>query len=359
MEMACIYAALTLHAAGKEINEENLRKVLEALGVQVDEGTVKALTTLVTVLKATPPITPMEVPTTPPTSPVMPPKTMTPPIAPIETTPTPIALPIPTAETALIPAEALYLYCVADGAKEVNFGKIGIEGNEVYTMPYNGVSAVVHKCPPKPYQSEDDEVVKGWVMAHQGVVDAALEKFDTVLPSGFDTIIKGDEALSAEENLKKWLREDYENIEERLGKVRGKAEVGVQVFWEPKVIAENLIETSEEIRKLNEEMKEKSPGMAYFYKQKMEGILKKEMDGKADNYFKDFYGRIKGYADDIRVERTKKAEKDKQMLMNLSVLIRKEKIKSLGEALAKIKEIDGIDVRFTGPWPPYSFVAPV
>ena len=41
--MEYVYASMALHAAGKEINEANLKKVLEAVGVQVDTGRVKAL----------------------------------------------------------------------------------------------------------------------------------------------------------------------------------------------------------------------------------------------------------------------------------------------------------------------------
>jgi len=37
------YCALLLHAAKKEINEENVTKVLEAAGIQVDQAKVKAL----------------------------------------------------------------------------------------------------------------------------------------------------------------------------------------------------------------------------------------------------------------------------------------------------------------------------
>jgi len=37
------YAALLLHSAKKEINEENVRKVLEAVGIQPDEAKIKAL----------------------------------------------------------------------------------------------------------------------------------------------------------------------------------------------------------------------------------------------------------------------------------------------------------------------------
>ena len=41
--MEYIYASLLLHSAGKEINEENVRKVLEAAGIQVDDNRVKML----------------------------------------------------------------------------------------------------------------------------------------------------------------------------------------------------------------------------------------------------------------------------------------------------------------------------
>ena len=41
--MEYVYAALLLHHANKEINEENVKKVLQAAGVEVDEAKVKAL----------------------------------------------------------------------------------------------------------------------------------------------------------------------------------------------------------------------------------------------------------------------------------------------------------------------------
>src|SRR5438132_14382280 len=42
--MEYIYGALVLHAAGKPVNEDNLKKVLTAAGVKVDETRVQALT---------------------------------------------------------------------------------------------------------------------------------------------------------------------------------------------------------------------------------------------------------------------------------------------------------------------------
>ena len=42
--MEYVYSAMLLHAAGKPVNEENLKKVLVAAGVKADDARVKALT---------------------------------------------------------------------------------------------------------------------------------------------------------------------------------------------------------------------------------------------------------------------------------------------------------------------------
>ncbi len=41
--MEYIYAAMLLHSAKKEVNEANVKKVLEAAGIKAEEGRVKAL----------------------------------------------------------------------------------------------------------------------------------------------------------------------------------------------------------------------------------------------------------------------------------------------------------------------------
>jgi large subunit ribosomal protein L12 len=41
--MENIYAALLLHKAGKEVNEENLKSVVAAAGIEVDETKIKSL----------------------------------------------------------------------------------------------------------------------------------------------------------------------------------------------------------------------------------------------------------------------------------------------------------------------------
>lgn len=254
------------------------------------------------------------------------------------------------AETKLVKkaANGRYIYCVIPCPKKTNFGKIGINGNEVYTIPYKDLSAVVHDCPEEPYKG-DDETVKGYIMKHQDVVDEIWGKFDAILPMRFDMIVKN------EENVKQWLKVEYENFEEKLKKFRGKVEVGVQIFWDPKAVGEKIADTSIQIRNLREEMQTKPKAMAYYYNMKIQEALKKEIEADADRWFRKFYDHIKTHAEDIRVEKLKK-EKDRQMLMNLALLMDRGRIEPLGGYLAEIKEMKVFDVRFTGPWPPYSFI---
>jgi len=156
--------------------------------------------------------------------------------------------------------------------------------------------------------------------------------------------------------VRDWLNQEYEGLKSKIEKVSGKAEYGVQVFWDPKLIAQNLTQTNPEIKELNEEIRTKPRGLAYMYRQKLENLIKREMEARADECFKDFYSRIRKHADDIHVEKTKKAEQGLQMIMNLSCLVCRDRYTELGEELDKINQMEGFSVRFTGPWPPYSFV---
>ncbi|MDY7031977.1 MAG: GvpL/GvpF family gas vesicle protein [Thermodesulfobacteriota bacterium] len=250
-----------------------------------------------------------------------------------------------------------YLYCIVEGSERVNFGNIGIEKNEVYTVPYEDICGVVHDCCPEPYRSEDEDVIKSWVLTHQKTIDAAWEKFGTVLPIAFDTIISGNGDCDPEENMKNWLKEEYGNLKSKIKKVKGEAEYGVQIFWNPKLVAQKLTEESSEIKTLNEEIKTKPKGLAYMYRQKLEDTMREAMEKEADRYFREFYEKIKPLVDDIQIEKTKQAEsEDKKMLMNLSCLLPKENSYILGDELERIDTMNEFSVRYTGPWPPFNFV---
>jgi len=251
-------------------------------------------------------------------------------------------------------AEGRYVYCVAESNDRLDLGRVGIEGSQVYTIPYKDLCAVVHNCPAQPYESKDKKVVESWVIAHEETIETAWKRLGTVLPLGFDTIIKTDEE-NPEEVVRAWLKEDYQSLKEKLNKIKGKVEYGVQVSWDTKIIARELIEKNFELKRLHEEIKSKPRGMAYMYRQKLEKLIRGRLEKEAERCFKEFYERIKGCTNEVKVEKLKKEDEPRQMLMNLSCLADKDD-KTLGDELEKINNRESFFVRFTGPWPPYSFV---
>ncbi|MFB3764037.1 MAG: GvpL/GvpF family gas vesicle protein [Methanotrichaceae archaeon] len=250
--------------------------------------------------------------------------------------------------------QGLYLYGLADTSVSARLGKIGIDGCEVYTIPHEGISAIVHNSPLEPYKSDDNETVKIWVKAHQLVMDTAAERFGNIMPFSFDTIIVPKDNATSKEVLQRWLSDEHDEIMRKMDKIKGKKEYGIQIFYIPSVFGKRIEQKSEEVGWIKEEMASKPPGLAYMYKQKLENVVKTELNASMDTYFKDFYEKIRTIVDDIKVEKVKKADDNMVMMMNLSVLAGDQK--ALGLALDEIESEEGISVHFTGPWQPYSFV---
>ena len=251
--------------------------------------------------------------------------------------------------------DALYVYCVARGDGSCLLGPIGLDGQMVYTVASGDIRAIVHNCPAQPYQSQDPQVLEGWVVAHQSVVLAATKAFGTVLPMAFDMIVRGGPGGGAIVALKGWLDEKRERFTQLLERLAGKAEYGVQVLWDRQAIAASLVQSDDELRKIQDEAREKPKGMAHLLQQKLAKGVRARMETQADLFAQDFYARIRRCVDDVRVEKLKKDDGGKQMLLNLSCLM-PDGGKELGHALDEIQETAGVCVRFTGPWPPYSFV---
>jgi len=252
--------------------------------------------------------------------------------------------------------EGRYLYCIINSGEETDFGQMGIEDNLVYTVAFNDICAVVHRCEAKPYKTEDKEKAAEWILTHQYVIDLATKEFGTVIPLTFDTIFKG-----GDETVKQWLREEYRELKTMLEKLDGKAEYGVQIFVENDFVEK--AEENEEIQRLKKEIENKPKGVAYLLRKNLEKKLELERNVLADKHAKNLYDQIKSFVDDVKLESTKRGVPEKwqgkQMILNLACLAHKDKIQDLGNMLGEVNKREGFAVRFTGPWPPYSFVGEI
>jgi hypothetical protein len=251
--------------------------------------------------------------------------------------------------------EGRYLYCIINSGVMLNLGSIGIEDSTVYTIPHEDIAAVVHSCKAMPYETNDNEKAKGWILAHNYVIDCATKKFGTVLPFSFDAIIKGND-----DTLKDWLGKSCEKFEGELEKVKNKAEYSVQIFYEHEKLAEKLVNNDTELKGLKEKMEKMPKGAAYLLQRKYELKVKDAISAGIAKLAGEFGGRIREYAEEMKVqEKTSQVPekyRDKKLIAALTLLVREDKVEKLGEVLEEINKRDGFAVRFTGPWAPFSFV---
>ena len=252
---------------------------------------------------------------------------------------------------------ARYVYCVTPSLASETFSCTGIEGRPVYPISHGGLSALVHDCRPQPYQG-DDETVKRWVAAHAAVVDAAWAVTGSILPMSFDAIVEPRGDRTADDNVRSWLAENENGFIAKLKEFRDKVELGVHVLWDPAEVAQRIGAASDEVNRLKQEMAGKPEGVAYFHRQKIAKAVRGLLEAKADADYRTYYQRITVHADEVAVNKPTAVE-GKQALLSLSILVEKAKVSALGQELAAIGAQEGLSVRFTGPWPPYTFAAKI
>jgi len=207
------------------------------------------------------------------------------------------------------PEEGKYVYGIVpfvDGG--ISFGNVGIENNgNVYAINYKDVAAVVSDASVKDYILAED-----YIRTHEDVVRTVLKDY-SVVPAAFGQVFKNQKILRAV------MRNAYKKLRECLKLVDDRIELGVKVIL-PKRVAESLDEQKKEgFRKNGEE-------------------IFALLNRRAENSVK---GRL--FSD--------------RLALNASFLVDKENIEEFSEEVGRLSEEYGdLKIKYSGPWPPYSFV---
>jgi len=251
-----------------------------------------------------------------------------------------------------------YLYCVVDvetGDPDA-FGATGVDDEPVRVVAANGVGAVVHGCETV-YDSEDPRQVQRWLLAHQRVVDEAATAFGTPLPFRFDTILRGDDEAVAD-----WLRAQRDELAGHLGDLAGYSEYRVVVTWDEAALAAAVAD-DDELADLRERVEAAGEGKQFLLEKQLEQrrrerrraeteALADEVDGKVEPLVR-AYERL-GDRQSASVAAGSDDE-DAEVVTRVALLAHEDRVDAVGDRLDEVAAADGVEVRFTGPWPPYTF----
>ena len=121
-----------------------------------------------------------------------------------------------------IPGEGLYLYLygIIPNDGEPLWNLKGIRGAAaIYTIPQDGLSAVVSKANSEMFETTQDDL-----LAHNRVLEEVM-KTHAVLPLRLGTMAK------SEAEVKAFLQKAYRPLRDALGQIEGKVEFDVEAEW--------------------------------------------------------------------------------------------------------------------------------
>ena len=245
---------------------------------------------------------------------------------------------------------ALYIYGIIRTNK--NWKEQGIKESNVFFINEGNFSAIVHECEEKPYNSTNPVEVKDLILAHNRILDKAMENFDAVIPLSFNTIIKTSEEKTAEENLRNWLKGNEENLLKIWDKIIGKKEYGIRIYYEKEKLLKKIKEIHE-IKQLQQKSQVESEGVAYLLKGKIKDEIDKIAQEQIFEYRLNFYNNIKGLVSNVTINQSKiLLDEEKDLLVSISILVNKEQIQKVNSYLVN----KNFYFNVAGPFAPYSFV---
>lgn len=252
-----------------------------------------------------------------------------------------------------------YLYCVVQTSESesIEFSTNGVDGEQVSVLTAGDIGVVVHECNTL-YDTADMDVVRKWLLEHQNTIDTAGDRFGTPIPFQFDTILQGDD-----ERVRTWLESERETFVSHFRTLEGCWEYRIDVRRNEAILEEELTD-DEKLSELDERMADSSSGTTHLLEKQYEQRLKTLKQQRRAERTAALTDQLDTIVRDLRDLGRKQAALDMETEDNdeeltrearLAVLAREENESNVGDLLDDVAAEPGVEIRFTGPWPPYTF----
>ena len=246
-----------------------------------------------------------------------------------------------------------YVYCIIGGDGRENFGHIGIgeREDEVYTLCFEGIAAVVSTTPITKYP-----ITRKNTIAHQKVLEKAMKNY-TVLPVRFCTIAEGKDGLSPEDRIReRVLKGRYDEFKERLEFMNDKVELGVKVIWtNMDNVFKEIVEENPPIKSLKQKIMSKSSAKQTRTDRVHLGeMVKNTLEAGRAKLETEIMEAFKRFSVESK---TNKIFGD-SMIVNAAFLVNRSKIQEFDKALDELDQHykDTVKFKYVGPIPPINFI---
>ena len=240
--------------------------------------------------------------------------------------------------------EGKYIYCIIASDQSRSFGPLGIggRGDEVYTICFDGIAAVVSNSPIKKYPVSRENT-----LAHEKAIEEAMKEH-TVLPVRFVTIAED------EEKVRKILGKEYDKFKDLLDSIVGKKELNLKAIFNEALIYKEILEKYEDIRILKEKIAALSPEKSYYERMKIGKMVEEALEKEKEIYEDDILNCLSPLAQDRKINYTY----GERMIINAAFLVEEHREAEFDQKVNELSERYGDKVKFkyVGTLPPFNFV---
>jgi len=243
-----------------------------------------------------------------------------------------------------VAAENKIIYCVIPTSRERKFDLVGFEGEEIYTINYKDIDAVVSNIS---LSFEELDPTRKNMKIHAIVLETLMKDY-TVIPARFGLI------SNSEDKLRGLLQKYYSAFKDYIKRLDNRIEIGIKVFWEQEAMIAEIDGKDQRITKLKEELKTLSPIVAQDKLIKAGEMVRSMIMTWVDRYTDTVYQQLMKVA----VDGKKNYPVDIKNIINSAFLVDKAKEKQFDALIEKLDSEygDRINFKYVKPVPPYNFV---
>lgn len=243
--------------------------------------------------------------------------------------------------------EGFYLYGIVATNCKQGFGSIGIggRGDNVYTLVYQNIAAIISRSPIIKYHVSRDNV-----SAHTTVLER-VAKEHTVLPVRFCTIAKNEEMI-----VNNLLKTRYQEFIDLSKEMHGKMELGIRARWKDMdAIFAEVVEENKNIKALKEaSLREKNTQKRYADSVRIGEMVQKALEKKRQQEAQALLEIIRPLSSDCKESKLY----GDMNLLNAAFLVDKTKEEDFDKKLNNLQKEyqERTLLIYTSSTVPYSFV---
>ena len=240
--------------------------------------------------------------------------------------------------------EGKYIYCIIDSEQEQSFGPLGIggRGDELHTICFDGIAALVSNAPLGKYRVSRDNS-----LTHQKAIEEVMNMHAT-LPVRFATVAED------EDKVRRILEKEHDRFQELLGGIRDKIELGLKAVFKEELIYGDILEKYENIKKLKEKIAVLSPEKSHYQRMEIGKMVEDALQKEKNIVKADILEALSPLAVEVKTNDTY----GNMMIINAAFFVEKAKEKDFDEQVRLLDDKYGerVTFKYVGPLPPFNFV---